>query len=78
MGHEKVAVISHALWAVMFGSAADVLHRSLLLDGKNYQIVGVMPQGFAYPQNTDLAYGEPQYKTTQVWIRWPLLHSKWR
>ena len=68
LGHEKVAVISHALWQSMFGSAADVLHRSLLLDGRNYQIVGVMPQGFEYPHSTDLAYGEPQYRTTQVWI----------
>jgi putative ABC transport system permease protein len=68
LGHEKVAVISHALWQSMFGSTAAVLHRSLLLDGKNYQIVGVMPQGFEYPHSTDLAYGEPQYKTTQVWI----------
>jgi predicted permease len=68
LGHEKVAVISHALWQSMFGSAADVLRRSLSLDGKNYQIVGVMPQGFEYPHSTDLAYGESQYKTTQVWI----------
>src|SRR6202034_2337224 len=68
LGHEKVAVISHALWQAIFGSAADVLHCSLLLDGKNYQIVGVMPQGFEYPHNTDLVYGESQYKTTQVWI----------
>jgi putative ABC transport system permease protein len=68
LGHEKVAVISHALWQSMFGSAADVLRRSLLLEGKNYQIIGVMPQGFEYPHSTDLAYGESQYKTTQVWI----------
>jgi predicted permease len=68
LGHEKVAVISHALWQSMFGSAADVLQRSLLLDGKNYQIVGVMPEGFEYPHSTDLAYGESEYKTTQVWI----------
>src|ERR1700684_4245312 len=64
LGHEKVAVISHALWQSMFGSAADVLHRSLLLDGKKYQIVGVMPQGFEYPHSTDLPYGESQYKIT--------------
>jgi predicted permease len=68
LGHEKVAVISHALWQAIFGSAADVLHRSLLLDGRSYEIIGVMPQGFEYPHHTDLAYGEPQYKTTQVWI----------
>jgi predicted permease len=68
LGHEGVVVISHALWQSMFGSDAAVLHRTLLLDGKNYQIVGVMPQGFEYPHRTDLAYGESQYTTTQVWI----------
>ncbi len=67
-GHEKVAVISHALWQPMFASAADILHRSLLLDGKSYQIVGVMPQGFEYPHFSDIPYGEAQYRTTQVWI----------
>jgi predicted permease len=68
LGREKVAVISHALWQSMFASAADILHRSLLLDGKSYQIVGVMPQAFEYPHFSDLPYGEAQYKTTQVWI----------
>jgi predicted permease len=67
-GHEKVAVISHALWQSMFASAPDILHRSLLLDGKSYQIVGVMQQGFEYPHFSDIAYGEAQYKTSQVWI----------
>jgi len=68
LGHEKVAVISHALWQSMFGSATDILHHSLSLDGKNYQIIGVMPQGFEYPHFSDIPYGESQYKTTQVWV----------
>jgi predicted permease len=67
-GREKVAVISHALWQSMFGSAADILDRSLLLDGQSYQIIGVMPQGFEYPHFSDIPYGEAQYKTTQVWV----------
>jgi putative ABC transport system permease protein len=67
-GHEKVAVVSHALWQSMFGSSADILRHSLLLDGKSYQIVGVMPQGFEYPHSSDLPYGNSQYKTTQLWI----------
>ncbi len=66
-GHEKVAVISHALWQSMFASAADILHRSLLLDGVSYKIIGVMPQGFEYPHFSDIPYGEAQYKSTQVW-----------
>ena len=67
-GREQVAVISHALWQSLFGSAAGILHRSLLLDGKRYQIIGVMPQGFEYPHFSDLPYGTAQYKTTQVWL----------
>ena len=61
-------MISHALWQSMFASSADILHRSLLLDGKTYQIIGVMPQGFEYPHFSDLPYGSAQYKTTQIWI----------
>ena len=67
-GHERVAVISHALWRSAFGSASNILHRSLVLDGKGYQIVGVMPPAFEYPHNFDLPEGVPQYKTTQVWL----------
>jgi predicted permease len=67
-GREQVVVISHALWQSMFGSVADILHRSLLLDGKSYRIIGVMPQGFEYPHFSDLPYGTALYKTTQVWI----------
>jgi MacB-like periplasmic core domain len=75
-GREQVAVISYALWQSMFGSAADILHRSLLLDGKTYQIIGVMPQGFEYPHYSDLPYGTAQYKTTPCGFRWPLLPNK--
>ena len=27
-----------------------------------------MPAGFEYPHNSDLPFGVPQYKTTQVWV----------
>jgi MacB-like periplasmic core domain len=68
VGHERVAVISHALWQSMFASNVDILHRLLLFDGKTYRIIGVMPQGFEYPRYSDLPYGSAQYKTTQIWI----------
>jgi predicted permease len=67
-GHENVAVISHAFWQSMFAADPAILRRSLTLNGQPYQIIGVMPEGFEYPHKTDLKYGDPQYKTTQVWI----------
>jgi len=67
-GKDKVAIISRALSRSMFGSTTGVLHRPLLIDGKSYEIIGVMPESFEYPHFSDLPYGVPQYKTTQVWI----------
>jgi putative ABC transport system permease protein len=67
-GHDKVAVISHSLWVSMFAAKADVLGRDLQLDGAHYRIIGVMPPEFEYPFKTDLPYGEPHIKSTQIWV----------
>jgi predicted permease len=42
---EEVAVIGHAMWQREFGAAADVLGRTILVDGKSCTIVGVAPPG---------------------------------
>jgi predicted permease len=66
-GHDKVAVISHALWQSMFAGSIDVLARSLTLNGVSYRIVGVMPPAFEYPLSSDLPYGNVE-KATHIWI----------
>ena len=67
-GHEKVAVISHALWVSMFGARSDVLEKSLTLDKNSYRVVGAMPAEFEYPFESDLPYGDSQIKSTQIWV----------
>ena len=47
-GAPKVAVISHAFWQSRLAGAADVLGRSLTLNGDAHQVIGVMPEGFAF------------------------------
>ncbi len=49
-GARAVAVISYGLWQRRFGGSRDVLTRQIRLDSENYDIVGVMPPGFAYPE----------------------------
>ena len=66
-GHDKVAVISHALWQSMFAGSMDILMRSLPLNGVSYRIVGVMPPAFEYPRGSDLPYGNVE-KGTHIWI----------
>jgi len=53
-GANRVAVISYALWQSRFGGDKEVCGRSMQLDGDNYTIIGVMPQGFQFPRATDL------------------------
>ena len=46
---EPVVVLSHSMWQRQFGGQADVLGRSLMVDGKPFTVVGVMPQAFHFP-----------------------------
>jgi len=42
----RVAVISHRFWRRYFGGAADVISRTLTLDGVPFTIIGVTPPAF--------------------------------
>jgi predicted permease len=65
-GHAPVAVISHALWQSAFDGSLNVLGKSLTLDGQNYQVIGVMPASFGYPNGNELPYSDPG--KTDVWL----------
>ncbi|HEX6050092.1 MAG TPA: ABC transporter permease, partial [Gemmatimonadaceae bacterium] len=46
---QSVTVLSHRLWRDRFGSDPRVIGRTIELDGSPVQVVGVMPEGFAFP-----------------------------
>ncbi len=50
----RVAVLSHAFWSTRLGAAPDVVGTSLTLGGEPWEIVGVAPEGFAFPGRPDL------------------------
>jgi len=47
---ERVAVISDVVWRAHLGGDPSALGRQVRLNGEPYQIVGVMPPGFQFPQ----------------------------
>jgi len=54
-GAPAQVVLGHAFWSSFFGSDPTVLGRDLPLNGAPYTIVGVMPEGFGFPDDdTDL------------------------
>ncbi len=48
-GRHRVAVLSEQFWRERLGGRADAVGRRLMLDEVSYEIVGVMPAGFAFP-----------------------------
>ncbi len=53
-GHEPVVVVSDGLWKRHFGSDPNLVGKPLMIDGETYIVVGVMPAGVQYPQDTEL------------------------
>ncbi len=49
LGADKVAVISHELWQDAFAGDLQAIGTTLILNGENYQVLGVMPIGFLFP-----------------------------
>jgi macrolide transport system ATP-binding/permease protein len=48
-GAHAVAVLGHATWVTMFGSDPSVIGRTVVLNGRAYEIVGVAGAGFRGP-----------------------------
>ena len=48
-GADPVAIVSHEFWQQRMGAAAEAVGHPVLLDGKPYRIVGVLPAGFQSP-----------------------------
>jgi len=48
-GGPIVAIISHAMWQTRFAGAADVVGRTIRLDGEPVTIADVLPESFEFP-----------------------------
>jgi predicted permease len=65
IGPDPVVIVSHAIWRQQFGSDPGVIGRTLILDRRPFQIVGVMPERFALP--------DPD---VQLWIPWDVSRDR--
>jgi putative ABC transport system permease protein len=62
-----VVVFSHALWQRRFGADRSIIGKSVTLDGKSFQVIGVMPPRFTYP----LRFSSPP----ELWIPMSILRE---
>ena len=53
-GQDRVVLLGDALWRTQYGADPEVVGRTIRLDGGEYQVIGVMPAGFAEPATAEL------------------------
>jgi putative ABC transport system permease protein len=53
-GGTPVVVLSYPLWQRRFGGQQSILNQSLTLNGKSYQVIGIMPQSYTYPSRAEM------------------------
>jgi predicted permease len=49
-------VLSNRLWRTRFGGSPDVIGRTVELSGIDFQVIGVMPEDFAFPSEETLLW----------------------
>jgi hypothetical protein len=52
-GNEKVVVLTWDLWRNRFNGDRDIAGSDIRVNGEQYRVVGVMPEGFSFP-NRDI------------------------
>ncbi len=53
-GRDAVCLISHGLWQRRFGADRDLPGRTLVVNGRSFQVVGVLPAWFQYPAEAEM------------------------
>jgi len=53
-GAPKVLLIHYNIWVNRFQKAPDIVNRVVRLNGEQATIIGVMPEGFGFPQTGEV------------------------
>jgi len=48
-GKDQEIILSHGLWTERYGSDPQIVGRKVKVDGKSFEVVGVMAKGFEFP-----------------------------
>ncbi len=66
-GRDRVVVLSDGLWRRRFAADPTVIGRKIDLDGKPYEIVGVLPKSFHFPKLSQLYAMDIASERPELW-----------
>lgn len=53
-GSEKVVVIGYDVWQNSYAGSDKALDQIVRINGESHRIIGVMPEGYVFPNNTEM------------------------
>ena len=66
-GKDHVVVLSWALWKQRFGGDPHVIGTTITLNAEPYTVIGVGPEGFAFPRGAEMPGDFQMPEATQIW-----------
>src|SRR5688572_5419931 len=52
-GGERAVILAHGLWTRRFGANPSMIGQTIMLNGLSHEVIGVMPESFAYPEDAE-------------------------
>jgi predicted permease len=68
----SVVVVGAGFWSRLFARDAAIVGKSIMLDGRSYTVIGVMPEEFEFPYRTARLAGVAAGARTELWLPFDL------
>ena len=60
---DRMVILGDGFWRTQFGADPEIIGRTLILDGRPYSVVGVLPQDFVFPRERRAQVWRPMIPT---------------
>ena len=77
LGQDNVALLSYGLWQRRFSADQSVVGKPITVDGQNFTVIGVMPNGFQFPGDTGTILNIFTAPAAQMWVPLALRPQAW-
>ncbi len=68
-GGAPVVILSYGLWQRRFGGQTSILNQAITLNAKQYTVIGIMPEMYAYPSRVQMWVPVGQLSDQPNWLQ---------